>query len=74
MNAEAQSRQAIMVNPEQAERIKPFGLDMRVLLTTEATDGVISVIMAWHILGEGPLIMSISARKKCFSSYRVPMS
>jgi quercetin dioxygenase-like cupin family protein len=54
MNAEAQSRQAIIVNPEQAERIKPFGLDMRVLLTTEATDGVISVIMAWHKPGEGP--------------------
>ena len=54
MNAEAQSRQAIIVNSEAAQRIKPFGLDMRVLLTTEATGGGISVIMAWHKPGEGP--------------------
>src|SRR5215467_7813745 len=54
MNAEAQSRQAIIVNSEAAQRIKPFGLDMRVLLSTEATGGAISVIMAWHKPGEGP--------------------
>jgi len=34
--------------------IKPFGLEMRVLLSTEATGGAISVIMAWHKPGEGP--------------------
>ena len=46
--------QATIVTREQALPIKPFGLDMRVLLATEATGGAISVIMAWHEPGEGP--------------------
>ena len=46
--------QATIVWPEQALRIKPFGLDMKVLLATEATGGAISVLMGWHKPGEGP--------------------
>ena len=46
--------QPTIVKPEQALSIKPFGLDMAVLLTTEATGGATSVIMAWHKPGEGP--------------------
>jgi len=46
--------QATIVKPEQAPSITPFGLDMKILLTTEATGGAISVIMAWHKPGEGP--------------------
>src|SRR5262249_15139809 len=46
--------QAAVIQFEQAPAIKPFGLDMRVLLTTEATGGAISVLMAWHKPGEGP--------------------
>jgi quercetin dioxygenase-like cupin family protein len=46
--------QAIIVKSDQAPAIKPFGLDMRVLLTTEATDGAISVILVSHEPGEGP--------------------
>jgi len=46
--------QATIIEPEQALPIKPFGLDMKVLLTTEATGGAISVIMGWHKPGEGP--------------------
>ena len=46
--------QPAIVTPKQALSIKPFGLEMRVLLTTEATGGAISVIMAWHKPGEGP--------------------
>ena len=46
--------QATIVTPEQALPIKPFGLDMKVLLTTEATGGALSVIMGWHKPGEGP--------------------
>ncbi len=46
--------QAVITKPEQALPIKPFGLDMKVLLTTEATGGAISVLMAWHKPGEGP--------------------
>ena len=54
MKAPHAQLQAIIVTPEQAQPIKPFGLDMRVLLTTEATGGAISVIMASHKPGEGP--------------------
>jgi quercetin dioxygenase-like cupin family protein len=54
MNARPSPLQGIIVKPEQAQSIKPFGLDMKVLLTTEATGGAISVIMGWHKPGEGP--------------------
>ena len=46
--------EAVIVTPEQARAIKPFGLNMRVLLSTEATGGAISVILATHKPGEGP--------------------
>jgi mannose-6-phosphate isomerase-like protein (cupin superfamily) len=46
--------QAIIVTPERALAIKPFGLDMKILLTTEATDGAISVLIVTHMPGEGP--------------------
>ena len=45
---------AAVIEFEQAPTIKPFGLDMKVLLTTEATGGAISVVMGWHKPGEGP--------------------
>jgi len=51
---ERSPRQATIVKPEQALPIKPFGLDMKVLLTTEATGGALSVIMGCHEPGEGP--------------------
>ena len=47
--------QAIIVKPEQALPIKPFGLDLKVLLTTEATGGAISVLMGWLKPGERPV-------------------
>ena len=46
--------QPAIVAPKQGLSIKPFGLDMNVLLTTEATGGATSVIAAWHKPGEGP--------------------
>jgi len=46
--------QAAIVKPEQALPLKAFGLDMKVLLSTEATAGAISVLVAWHKAGEGP--------------------
>ena len=46
--------QPVIVKPEQALSIKPFGLDVKVLLTTEATGGAISVLMGWLKPGEGP--------------------
>ena len=46
--------QPAVVTPKHALSIKPVGLDMNVLLTTEATGGATSVIVAWHKPGEGP--------------------
>jgi len=54
MDARPSHLQATIVRPEQALRVKPFGLDMKILLTTEATGGAISVLMAWHKPDEGP--------------------
>ena len=44
----------LVVTPEEALSIKPFGLDMQVLLTTENTGGAISIIIGCHKPGEGP--------------------
>ena len=46
--------QATIVKPEQALPIKPFGLDVKVLLSTETTGGSISVLMGRIKPGEGP--------------------
>jgi len=46
--------QPTIVKPEQVLPIKAFGLDIKVLLTSEATGGAISVLMGWHKPGEGP--------------------
>jgi len=54
MDARRALPRATIVKPEQAPTIKPFGLDVRILLTTEATGGAISVLMGWHGPGEGP--------------------
>ena len=54
MDAKTPQLRATIVKPEQALTIKPFNLDMKILLTTDATDGAISVIMGWHKPGEGP--------------------
>ena len=54
MDARPSPLRATVVKPEQALPITPFGLDMKILLTTEATGGATSVIMAWHKPGEGP--------------------
>jgi hypothetical protein len=65
--------QPAVVTPKQALSIKPFGLDMTVLLTTEATGGATSVILAWHKPSEARPIMSISNRKRFCSSSRASM-
>src|SRR5262245_1300808 len=46
--------QPTIVKPEQVLPIKAFGLDIKVLLSTEAAGGAISVLMGWHKPGEGP--------------------
>lgn len=54
MNRTPLPLEPIIVAPEQALMIRPFGLNMKVLLTTEATGGAVSVIIGWHKPGEGP--------------------
>jgi quercetin dioxygenase-like cupin family protein len=54
MSTKAIRPEAVIVMPEQAETIKAFGIDMKILLTTEATGGAISVSIGWHKPGEGP--------------------
>lgn len=46
--------QAAVVALDRAESIRPFGLDMKILLSTEASGGAISVLMGWLKPGEGP--------------------
>ena len=46
--------QPTIVKPEHAVPMKAFGLDLKVLLSTEDTGGAISVLMGWHKPGEGP--------------------
>ena len=54
MEARPTPLQATIIKPEQALSIKPFGLDVKVLLSTEATGGAISVLMGRNKPGEGP--------------------
>ena len=54
MDSSPSTLQATIVKPEHALPLKAFGLDLKVLLTTEATAGTISVLMGWHKPGEGP--------------------
>jgi len=56
MDLRPSSRQATIVRLDQALRITFFGLDMKVLLTTEATGGAISVLMGSHRPGDGRLL------------------
>jgi mannose-6-phosphate isomerase-like protein (cupin superfamily) len=53
MKAKTTPLQSAIVKPEQALPLKAFGLDLRVLLSTEATGGATSVLLAWHKPGEG---------------------
>jgi quercetin dioxygenase-like cupin family protein len=54
MNGTSLPLEPTIVAPEQALMIRPFGLNMKVLLTSEATGGAVSVVIAWHKPGEGP--------------------
>ena len=72
MDLRPSSLQAAIVRLEQAQRVTPFGLDMKVLLTTEATGGAISVLVAWHKPGEGQPDHVHFTRKKYSSSSKGP--
>jgi len=66
MSTEQFEEGGVIVTPEEAMPIKPFGLDMQVLLSTEATGGKLSVIMASHKPGEGPPDHFHYAQEECF--------
>ena len=66
--------QPAIVKPEHAVPMKAFGLDLKVLLSTEDTGGAISVLMGGTNPVKARATTSISARKKCSSSSRAPMS
>ena len=66
MSTEQLGGSAVVVTPEAASSIRPFGLDMQILLSTEATGGKISVIMASHEPGEGPPDHLHYAQEECF--------
>jgi quercetin dioxygenase-like cupin family protein len=66
MTTEKINGRGLIVTPEEATPIKPFGLDMQVLLSSEATGGTISVIMACHKPGEGPPDHLHHTQEECF--------
>lgn len=43
-----------VVTEATADSVRPFGLDMKVLLTTENTGGAFSAVVCVHQPGEGP--------------------
>ena len=57
---------ATIVTLDEGKAIKPFGLDMKVLLSAEATEGKISVILAAHQPGEGPPDHLHHSQEECF--------
>ena len=54
MDSGTEPLRAAIVRPEHVPTIKPFGIDVKVLLSTEATGGALSVLLGWHKPGEGP--------------------
>ncbi|PZQ78465.1 Cupin domain protein [Xylophilus ampelinus] len=57
---------ACIVTLDEGEPIKPFGLDMKILLSSQATGGRISVILASHKPGEGPPDHLHHSQEECF--------
>jgi mannose-6-phosphate isomerase-like protein (cupin superfamily) len=60
------SSQGVIVTLDEAVAIKPFGLDMQVLLSTEATGGKLSVLLVSHQPGEGPPDHLHYSQDECF--------
>jgi mannose-6-phosphate isomerase-like protein (cupin superfamily) len=54
MDSGTEPLRAAIVRPEHVPTIKPFGIDVKVLVSTEATGGALSVLLGWHKPGEGP--------------------
>ena len=74
MSATTAPLQARIVKPEEASPLKAFGLDLKVLLTTEATGGAVSVLMGCTNPAKVRPTTCISVGKRCSSSSRAPTS
>jgi len=55
-----------VVSTAEAPALRAFGIEMRVLLSSEATGGAISVLRAWHRPGEGPPDHAHSSQDEMF--------
>jgi quercetin dioxygenase-like cupin family protein len=49
------NNQAMIVTPNEGEFVRPFGLDMRIMLTTEQTGGALAAVYARHEPEQGPI-------------------
>jgi len=49
------SLQPFIVTPDEGEAVRPFGLDMRIMLTAEQTGGALAAVYAKHEPGQGPI-------------------
>jgi mannose-6-phosphate isomerase-like protein (cupin superfamily) len=65
MNTSLPAITPLIVTPAEALPIRPFGLDMQILLPTERTGGAISVLMVCHKPGEGPPDHFHSTQDEC---------
>jgi hypothetical protein len=74
MKARHSPLQATIVTPDGALPIKAFGLDLKILLTTEATGGAISVSWETTNSAKGRLTTFTSAKTRYSSSSTAPMS
>jgi quercetin dioxygenase-like cupin family protein len=54
IEASRSALQATIIKPEQALPISIFGMDAKILLTTEATGGAVSVVLGYLKPGDGP--------------------
>ena len=57
-----------VVSTEQGETIQPFGIETKVLLSTEDTGGSFSALYVVHQPGEGPPPHLHHNQEECFSS------
>jgi quercetin dioxygenase-like cupin family protein len=58
--------QPVIMSPEAAEQIRPFGIDMKVMLGAEHTGGVFSAVLAEVRPGDGPPPHLHRDREECF--------
>lgn len=54
MSETNEMKKPILITPQEGAPIRPFGLEMYVMLPTEATGGELSAILAHHEPGKGP--------------------